>query len=120
MSNAAEGVETAPDNIVSIRAATPAARRLHVVLAFFAIYVIWGSTYLAIRYAVETIPPLYAAGFRHLIAGSILLIWALAKGVRPLQHNFGPAWSLAFSSSCWDTVRCIGRNESFLADSHRC
>ena len=34
-----------------------------------AIYIIWGSTYLAIRYAVETIPPLYTAGFRHLLAG---------------------------------------------------
>src|ERR1700704_5870809 len=57
--------------------------RIRVILAFLAIYVIWGSTYLAIRYAVETIPPLYTAGFRHLIAGSILLIWALAKGLRP-------------------------------------
>ncbi|MBS1840181.1 MAG: EamA family transporter [Acidobacteria bacterium] len=53
------------------------------VFAFFCIYFIWGSTYLAIRYAVATIPPLYTAGFRHLIAGSILLIWALAKGARP-------------------------------------
>ncbi len=61
----------------------PRARRLHVILAFFSIYVIWGSTYLAIRYAVETIPPLYTAGLRHLTAGSILLIWALAKGMRP-------------------------------------
>ena len=51
--------------------------------AFFSIYFIWGSTYLAIRYAVATIPPLYTAGFRHLIAGSILLVWALAKGSRP-------------------------------------
>jgi drug/metabolite transporter (DMT)-like permease len=96
MSNAAEAVETAPDNIVSIRAATPAARRLHVVLAFFAIYVIWGSTYLAIRYAVETIPPLYAAGFRHLIAGSILLIWALAKGVRPTSAQFRASVVIGF------------------------
>ena len=59
------------------------ARRLHVILAFFDIYVIWGSTYLAIRYAVETIPPIYTDGFRHLTAGSILLIWAFAKGIRP-------------------------------------
>src|SRR5882724_2948212 len=51
--------------------------------AFLSIYVIWGSTYLAIRYAVETIPPLYTAGLRHLTAGTILLIWALAKGLRP-------------------------------------
>ncbi len=41
-------------------------------LAFFAIYVIWGSTYLAIRYAVETIPPLLTAGVRHLVAGAVL------------------------------------------------
>jgi drug/metabolite transporter (DMT)-like permease len=58
-------------------------RRIRVILAFFAIYVIWGSTYLAIRFAVETIPPLYTAGFRHLVAGSVLLAWALAKGRRP-------------------------------------
>jgi drug/metabolite transporter (DMT)-like permease len=63
---------------------TPEApRRALVVLAFLAIYLVWGSTYLAIRYAVESIPPLYTAGFRHLTAGSILLIWALAKGLRP-------------------------------------
>ena len=59
------------------------ARRLHVILAFLAIYLIWGSTYLAIRYAVETIPSLYTAGLRHLVAGSILLLWALAKKIRP-------------------------------------
>jgi len=57
--------------------------RLRVLLCFFCIYIIWGSTYLAIRYAVETIPPLYTAGFRHLSAGTILLVWALAKGLRP-------------------------------------
>lgn len=45
-------------------------------LAFFAIYVIWGSTYLAIRHAVETIPPLMTAGIRHLIAGLIIYLWA--------------------------------------------
>jgi drug/metabolite transporter (DMT)-like permease len=61
----------------------PRARRLHVILAFLSIYVIWGSTYLAIRYAVETIPPLYTAGIRHLTAGLILLVWAMAKGMRP-------------------------------------
>ena len=83
MSYTAEPVQTAPSKVVSIQAVVPTASRLHVILAFFAIYVIWGSTYLAIRYAVETIPPLCTAGIRHLIAGSILLIWALAKGRRP-------------------------------------
>jgi drug/metabolite transporter (DMT)-like permease len=57
--------------------------RLTVVLSFLSIYFIWGSTYLAIRYAVETIPPLYTAGFRHLLAGTILLVWCFAKGLRP-------------------------------------
>src|SRR5260370_467863 len=65
---------------------TPSVARAHrvtVVLSFLAIYFIWGSTSLAIRYAVETIPPLYTAGLRHLIAGTILLVWCLAKRLRP-------------------------------------
>src|SRR6185437_10000423 len=41
--------------------------------AFFAIYVIWGSTYLAIRFAVEGLPPLLMMGTRHLTAGALLL-----------------------------------------------
>lgn len=52
-------------------------------LAFVAIYFIWGSTYLAIRYAVEGIPPLLVAGTRHVIAGSILCAWACWRGERP-------------------------------------
>jgi drug/metabolite transporter (DMT)-like permease len=65
---------------------TPARPRLHratVIFSFLSIYLIWGSTYLAIRYAVETIPPLYTAGLRHLTAGTILLVWCLAKRLRP-------------------------------------
>ena len=57
--------------------------RITVIFCFLAIYLIWGSTYLAIRYAVESIPPLYTAGLRHLTAGSILLAWCLAKRLRP-------------------------------------
>jgi drug/metabolite transporter (DMT)-like permease len=56
--------------------------RMLVLFAFFAIYVIWGSTYLAIRYAVETIPPLFVAGTRHLIAGGLLFAWCWWKGMR--------------------------------------
>src|SRR5260370_6890750 len=72
---------------VSAAGVLPASRtrsmRVQVALAFFAIYIIWGSTYLAIRYAVETIPPLYTAGFRHLVAGAILLAWCAWKKLRP-------------------------------------
>lgn len=57
--------------------------RVIVVLAFLCIWLIWGSTYLAIRYAVATIPPLYTAGVRHLIAGTILLGWCAWKRKRP-------------------------------------
>jgi drug/metabolite transporter (DMT)-like permease len=59
------------------------AGRVRVVLCFLAIYLVWGSTYLAIRYAVQTIPPLVTAGIRHTVAGGILLAWALSKGQRP-------------------------------------
>lgn len=89
-------VETASSKVVQSRAAVPVARRLYVVLAFASIYIIWGSTYLAIRYAVETIPPLYTAGFRHLLAGSVLLVWALAKGMRPTAAQLRASVVIAF------------------------
>src|ERR1700736_807133 len=62
---------------------TAASNRLLVIFSFFAIYAIWGSTYLAIRYAVESIPPLYAAGIRHVASGTILLLWCIVRKVRP-------------------------------------
>ena len=64
------------------------ASRIALFLAFFAIYVVWGSTYLAIRYAVETIPPLVVAGVRHSIAGMTLLGWAYARGYRPTPREW--------------------------------
>ena len=65
----------------------PHADSIKMLLAFAAIYLVWGSTYLAIRYAVETIPPLVTAGIRHTIAGGILLAWAYARGFRArLEH----------------------------------
>jgi drug/metabolite transporter (DMT)-like permease len=51
-----------------------------VLLAFFIIYFVWGSTYLAIRVAVATVPPLFAAGTRFFIAGVALLIWSKLRG----------------------------------------
>jgi drug/metabolite transporter (DMT)-like permease len=57
------------------------AERFELVLAFAAIYVIWGSTYLAIRFAIETIPPLMMAAVRFLIAGSLLYAWVRARGI---------------------------------------
>lgn len=65
-------------------------------LAFAAIYVIWGSTYLAIRYAVETIPPLVTAGVRHSIAGGIMLTWAWLRGFRPTRQQWVAGFILGF------------------------
>ncbi len=48
--------------------------------AFFCVYAVWGTNFLAIRYMVETIPPLLAMGVRSLIAGGILYGWARLRG----------------------------------------
>jgi drug/metabolite transporter (DMT)-like permease len=45
-------------------------------LAFFIIYFVWGSTYLAIRIAVTSVPPLFTAGVRFTLAGVLLLLWS--------------------------------------------
>src|SRR5580704_17720072 len=61
---------------------------IQLALAFAATYIIWGSTYLAIRVAVATIPPLVTAGIRHSVAGAILLAWAYARGFRPRRAHW--------------------------------
>jgi drug/metabolite transporter (DMT)-like permease len=48
--------------------------------ALIALYIVWGSTYLAIRFAVETIPPFLMAGSRFLVSGLILYIWRRLAG----------------------------------------
>lgn len=50
-----------------------------VALAFLAVYLIWGSTYLAIRYAIETLPGLLMAGARYLVAGAVVYAWGLRR-----------------------------------------
>lgn len=62
--------------------------RIALLLAFLAIYVVWGSTYLAIRYAVATIPPLLVAGVRHSLAALSLLAWAYVRGYRPTLREW--------------------------------
>ena len=53
---------------------------IRVILAFFAIYVLWGTTFLAIRIAVQEVPPLFAAGFRFFVAGVVLYGFMRVKG----------------------------------------
>jgi drug/metabolite transporter (DMT)-like permease len=61
---------------------TPSARpsRTSFILAFAAIYIIWGSTYLGIRVAVETLPPFLMAGTRFAIAGVLLFGFLKMRG----------------------------------------
>jgi drug/metabolite transporter (DMT)-like permease len=56
-------------------------QNLHVLAAFAAVYLIWGSTYLAIRLAIDTIPPFLMAGLRFITAGTLLFIWLRIKGI---------------------------------------
>jgi drug/metabolite transporter (DMT)-like permease len=50
--------------------------RLKVLSAFLVIYVLWGSNFLAIRYAIETVPPFLLMGVRSMLAGLCLYLWA--------------------------------------------
>jgi len=65
------------------------ASRAQIVAAFASIYLVWGSTYLAIRYAVETIPPFIMGGTRFVLSGALLYVWARSRGaVRPTRTNW--------------------------------
>jgi drug/metabolite transporter (DMT)-like permease len=68
------------------------ATRAGIIAALAAVYLIWGSTYLAIRFAVETLPPFLMASVRFLVAGGVLYGWRRAKGFpRPTW----PQWRAA-------------------------
>lgn len=63
-----------------------------IVLAFLAVYLIWGSTYLAIRWSVETMPPFLMAAVRFLTAGALLYGWFHARGMtRPSAKQWKAA-----------------------------
>lgn len=71
------------------------ATRFRIVAAFALVYVIWGSTYLAIKVAVDTMPPLLMAGTRFVLAG--LALWLLVPGdrtMRPTAKDWGWAFVL--------------------------
>ncbi len=59
-----------------------APKRIWIIVAFAALYLIWGSTYLGIRFAIETIPPFLMAGTRFFLAGVIMYAIARAQDGR--------------------------------------
>jgi drug/metabolite transporter (DMT)-like permease len=66
-----------------------------IVFAFAAVYVIWGSTYLAIRFAIESLPPFSMAGLRFLTAGTLLYSFLRLRGFDRPKWNQWPAAALA-------------------------
>src|SRR3954447_22444455 len=54
--------------------------RIRIIIAFAALYLVWGSTYLGIRFAIESIPPFLMAGMRFLLAGVIMYVIAWSQG----------------------------------------
>ncbi len=67
----------------------PRASRTAIIAGFAAIYLIWGSTYLAIRLGVATIPPFLLAGIRFLVGGSALYAWTHLRGApRPKASHW--------------------------------
>ena len=78
-------IDTPRPKAGSAKPANPAApSSALVILAFAAIYLIWGSTYLAIRIGIESFPPLMLAGVRHFLTGlTLYLVFRWKTGVRP-------------------------------------
>ena len=73
-----------------LRALSPLQWRI--VLAMAAVYLIWGSTYLGIRFALETLPPFGFAGVRFVISGLLVYGWARWRGApRPTGQNWRAA-----------------------------
>jgi drug/metabolite transporter (DMT)-like permease len=58
-----------------------APKRSLVIIAFAALYLIWGSTYLGIRFSIQTIPPFLMAGTRFVLAGMIMYAIAWSQGI---------------------------------------
>jgi drug/metabolite transporter (DMT)-like permease len=77
---------------VAVAGSPEAPSRTLLILAFGALYVIWGSTYLAIRFALETTPPFLMAGARFVVAGGLLFLWARWRGApAPNRRELGAA-----------------------------
>ena len=74
----------------ALHAASPS--RWLLIAAFVSVYLFWGGTFLAIRFAIETVPPFLMAGTRHFVAGAALYIWSRWRGApRPTA----PQWKSA-------------------------
>jgi drug/metabolite transporter (DMT)-like permease len=84
-----------------------------VLAAFIAVYLVWGSTYLAIRYAVETIPPFLMGGARFVVSGLLLYVWARSRGApKPTAAQWRDATIAGF------LMLCLGNGAVGWAEQH--
>src|SRR5467141_5049833 len=89
----------------------PARTTTLVLLAFAAVYVVWGSTYLAIRIGIESFPPLILAGLRHITVGLFLYpILRWKTGIRPTAAH----WRMSFITG--SLLLCVGNGGVCLAE----
>lgn len=89
----ATSVRTSPDGTTAARqeAGQPARdspASLVLIASFLAVYLIWGSTFFAIRVGLESFPPLFLAGTRHIGAGILLCLLFWKHGVRPTKQQW--------------------------------
>lgn len=70
---------------------------LLIAFAFFNIYIIWGSTYLAVAYGLKSFPPFILVGLRYLAAGALMFAWCKIKGEKLPERKF--LWRHALSGT---------------------
>ena len=94
------------------RAARPPAAALPTAVALLIVYVVWGSTYLAIAYMVDTMPPFLSAGARYLAAGLIMLafLWLHGRLRRSPGERERPTFAHWRSAAIIGTLLLLGGN----------
>lgn len=83
------------------------------IAAFAAVYIFWGSTYLAIKYAIETLPPFLMAGARFVFAGAVLMIWA--RFSKDYERPKAAHWKTSFIVG---TLLLLGGNGGVVFAEH--
>lgn len=79
---------------------TPIPLKAKTIAAFAAIYLLWGSTYLAIALGVESIPPFFLMGMRSIIGGAFLFGWARLRSANSPRENWPKAGAWAHAALC--------------------
>jgi drug/metabolite transporter (DMT)-like permease len=94
------------------RAAPTPAAALPTALALLTVYIVWGSTYLAIAYVVDTMPAFLSAGARHLVAGIIMLgfLWLYARLRRKGEPGERVTWAHWRSAAIIGILLLVGGN----------